>query len=277
MKLMDMKAKVILSLFIVLFLTSQAFAGWMVESVNRDTNGEETTEILYVQKNKMKSVGPEMIMITDLDKNLLYIVNPKPEFKIYWSGTPEEMRKEIEEMTKQMEEAYLKNMSPEQREQYKQYKESMKEKPKEPPTKKKFEVKKTSEKAIVAGYPTRKYQVWVNGELKEELWISSKIKIKDEIDLNKLEKFKEAMSGPEEEESYESSPEYMALMEQGIPLKSINYSNQGNSVNEVKKVEKRKIPDSEFKVPKGYKKISLLELHQLQEMMEQKEEEEEEE
>ncbi|MCD6471837.1 DUF4412 domain-containing protein [Candidatus Aerophobetes bacterium] len=277
MKLMDMKAKVILSLFIVLFLTSQAFAGWMVESVNRDTNGEETTEILYVQKNKMKSVGPEMIMITDLDKNLLYIVNPKPEFKIYWSGTPEEMRKGIEEMTKQMEEAYLKNMSPEQREQYKQYKESMKEKPKEPATKKKFEVKKTSEKAIVAGYPTRKYQVWVNGELKEELWISSKIKIKDEIDLNKLEKFKEAMSGPEEEESYESSPEYMALMEQGIPLKSINYSNQGNSVNEVKKVEKRKIPDSEFKVPKGYKKISLLELHQLQEMMEQKEEEEEEE
>lgn len=274
---MDMKAKVILSLFIVLFLTSQAFAGWMVESVNRDTNGEETTEILYVQKNKMKSVGPEMIMITDLDKNLLYIVNPKPEFKIYWSGTPEEMRKGIEEMTKQMEEAYLKNMSPEQREQYKQYKESMKEKPKEPATKKKFEVKKTSEKAIVAGYPTRKYQVWVNGELKEELWISSKIKIKDEIDLNKLEKFKEAMSGPEEEESYESSPEYMALMEQGIPLKSINYSNQGNSVNEVKKVEKRKIPDSEFKVPKGYKKISLLELHQLQEMMEQKEEEEEEE
>jgi len=267
MKLMDMKAKVFFSLLIVLFLTSQAFAGWVVERVNRDFEGEETTEITYVQKNKMKIVEPKMIIMVDLEKNLYYIVSRGPEFKLYWSGTPEQMRKEGEEMAKQMEEAYLKKLSPEQREQYNQYKESMKEETKGSTIEKKIEVnaKKTSEKATIAGYPTRKYQVWVDGELREELWISSKIKVKDEIDLNKLEKFQEAMSGPSEEESYESSPEYKKLMEQGTPLKSIEYYDQGNTVTEVKKVEKKQIPDSEFKVPKGYRKISLLELQQLQE------------
>ena len=118
----------------------------------------------------------------------------------------------------------------------------------------------------------KQYQVWVNGELKEEKWISTKIKPTDEIDLEKLEKFQKAMGGPEAEESYESSPEYMHLMEIGAEMKTIGYHEGGSEITEMKKIEEKEIPDSEFEVPKGYRKISLFELHQLQETMERKEE-----
>ena len=47
-------------------------------------------------------------------------------------------------------------------------------------------------------------------------------------------------------------------MEKGYKLKSITYDEYGmeESVSETIKIEKKNIPDSEFKVPKNYKKLS---------------------
>jgi hypothetical protein len=269
-----MKAKGLLLVFSTLLLASQAFAGWVMEEVTTDIEGNKTTKTRYVQNNKVKDVGPEEITMLDLEKNLFYMISPSPEYKVYWCGTPEQMQKEMEETRKKMEEEYLKKMSPEQREAYKQYQEKMKGETKEPAKGKKLkvEVKKTSETTTIAGYPTRKYQVWVNGELKEEKWISKKIKPTDEIDLEKLEKFLKAMSGPEAEESYESSPDYMHLMEIGAEMKTIGYHEEGSEITEMEKIEKKKIPYSEFEVPKGYRKLSLFELQQLQKTMKKKEE-----
>ena len=264
---MKVIAKVFLLLLVTLLLTPPIFAGWVGEQVTTDSEGKETTEINYMQQNKVKTVGAEEIIIIDLEKNLFYMISP--EHKVYWSGIPEQMRKEMEETQKKMEEAYLQKLTPEQQEQYKKYKESTEKETKEAAKEKKIklEVKKTSETTTIAGYPTRKYQVWVNGELKEEKWISTKIKIIDEIDLEKLEKFQKAMSGLEAEESYGSSPDYMHLMEIGAEMKTIVYYEGGSTITETKKIEKKQIPDSEFKVPKGYRKLSLFELQKLEEGM----------
>ncbi len=266
---MKMKTKGLLSVFITLFLASQAFAGWVMEEVTTRREGEKDTTIQYVQKNMVKSVDSETTML-DLEKGMIYFLIP--EHKAYWSGTPEEWRKGMEEGQKQMEEAQLKKMTPEQRDAYKQYKKKMEEEAKKqtPKKKVKVDVKKTSGKATIAGYSGQKYQVWVDEKLKEELWICAKINPKDEIDLPKLVQLTKAMSGPEAEESYESSPEYMALLvEQGASLKTINYDEEGNKnyVTETVKVEKKNIPNSEFEVPKGYKKLSTAEF--LREMMEE--------
>ena len=126
----------------------------------------------------------------------------------------------------------------------------------------KVDVKKTSDKATIAAYSGQKYQVLVDGKLKEELWVCAKINLKDEGDINKLNQLIEAMSGPgEEDNSYEHSTEYVKLMEQGYSLKSIEYDEEGNKedVTVAVKVEKKNIPNSEFEVPKGYRKLSAAE------------------
>ncbi len=264
---MKVKTKVLLLVFITLMLTPPAFAGWVAEVMVKGIEGEEYTEVLYIQNNKMKNVGHDQIMMFDLEKKLFYIISPDPAQKLYWGGTPEQWKKEMEGTKTKMEEEYLKQMTPEQKEAYEKYKKSMKGGEAEAPKEKKLNVnvKKTSEKATIAGYPTQKYQVWVDGQLKEEMWISTKIQIKDEFDMRKLEELQNEFGGPEEEVSYESSPEYMAIMEQGIPLKTIDYYEGGSEVREFKKIEKKQIPDSEFEVPKGYRKISIFDLQQLQE------------
>lgn len=262
-----MKVKGFFLVSIFLLLASQAFAGWVIEEVSGYPEGEETRETIYFQKNKIKTVDSEQIMIFDLEKGMLYFLNPDRE--IYWSGTPEEFQEAMKEAMKlameKMLEKMLEEMAPEQREAYKQFMEGMEEETKEatPEKKVKVEVKKTSEKASVAGYSTQKYQVWVDGELKEELWISTEINLKDEIDLKKFVQFIQALSGAGEEESYESSPEYMGLMKQGYWLRSINYSlGKKGTVREATKVEKKRVPDSEFEVPKSYRKVSIGEMWQ---------------
>lgn len=258
---MKCKGFVLVSMF--LLLVSQAFAGWVIEEVSGYPEEEETRETIYFQKNRIKIVDSEQIMIFDLEKGMLYFLNPDRE--IYWSGTPEEFQEAMKEAMKLAMEKMLEEMAPEQREAYEQFMEGMEEETKEatPEKKIKVEVKKTSEKATVAGYSTQKYQVWVDGELKEELWISTEIDLKDEIDLKKFAQFIEALSGAGEEESYESSPEYMGLMKQGYPLRSIDYTfGEKGAVREATKVEKRQIPDSEFEVPKSYRKVSIGEMWQ---------------
>lgn len=268
-----MKVKGFFLVSIFLLLASQAFAGWVIEEVSGYPEGEKIRETIYFQKNKIKMVDSEQIMIFDLEKGMLYFLNPDRE--IYWGGTPEEFQKAMKEAMKlameQMLEEMLEEMAPEQREAYKQFMEEMEEETKEATPEKKVnvEVKKTSEKATVAGYSAQKYQVWVDGELKEELWISTEINLKDEIDLKKFVQFIEALSGPGEEEFYESSPEYMGLMKQGYPLRSIEYDQEEEqTVTEVAKVEKRQIPDSEFELPKSYRKVSIGEMWQEQKLME---------
>ena len=258
---MKIKTKGILLVFISLFLVSQAVAGWVIKEVATNSEGDKDTTIIYFQKNMFKSVDSQ-IMMFDLEKGLIYFI--VPERKIYWRGTTEEYQKAMEEGMKQMMEEQLKKMTSEQRDAYKLYKKKMEKEAKKVSSQKKIKVvvKKTSEKSSFAGYSGQKYQVLVDGKLKEELWICAKINLKDEIDLNKLIMLMNAMSGPgEKDDSYEYSPEYVKLMEQGYPLKSIEYDDEGNKedVTEAVKVEKKNIPNSEFKAPKGYRKLSASE------------------
>ena len=54
------------------------------------------------------------------------------------------------------------------------------------------------------------------------------------------------------------SSEYLKLMKKGLTLKSIQYEmgEEDEIVNTIK-VEIKDIPDSEFQIPAGYKKISM--------------------
>jgi hypothetical protein len=271
---MKIKTTALLSAFITLFLASEVLGGWVTEEVTTYGEGARDTTISYVQKNKVMVVNSET-MVFDFEKGMLYFL--VREHKVYWSGTPEEWLQSMEEGQKQMEEAQLKKMTPEQREAYSQYTKQMNQEAEKPTPREEIEVevKRTSEQATIAGYSGRKYQVWVDGKLKEELWVCAeidpqdeidlhKLEPQDEIDLHKLEEFTKAMGGLSEEGSYESSPEYMKIatyMEQGLVLRSVTYDEEGTreQVSETTRLENKNIPASEFNVPEGYKRLSTAE------------------
>lgn len=257
----EMKARTLFLVFVVVMLASNAFAGWMITQATRDITGKKEDQTVYLQQNKVKTVMSDATMMFDLDKELLYLINP--DKKVYWSGKPEDMKKSTEEAQKKMMEEQMKKVPPEQREAMKKYMEQMQAQKASPKKEVKVTVKKTGEKVTIAGYSGQKYQILVNGKLREETWIATKLKnVSDEFDRAKWEKFQKAlteMGG--EEEPFSASREYLDLMEKGFSIKSISYYEEGEkSENVTTKVEKKKIPASEFQIPKGYKKVGMAEI-----------------
>ncbi len=245
--------------------TSPAFAGWVVEEVSGPKESQEVT-VLYVQDNRIKIVESDTV-IFDLNKNRFVIL--LPERKIYTTGTPEDLAKQMGMASEQMEqmrkmqEEYMQQLPPDQREMIRKQMESMTPRGTSRDKEMALKIEETSEKADIAGYSARKYRVMVDGEPAEDLWISDQINISDEIDLDKMYNMTDSMKGPMAEQSYESTPEYRALQRKGLRLKSIDYSSgYGGAPGEVtivRKVEKKSIPDSEFQIPAGYREVPFRE------------------
>ena len=67
------------------------------------------------------------------------------------------------------------------------------------------------------------------------------------------------------EPSPENSPKYQKLSAAGFELRSVRYGEGSPApVTDVVQLDKKAIPESEFKVPAGYKQVSFAELLQTQ-------------
>jgi hypothetical protein len=60
-------------------------------------------------------------------------------------------------------------------------------------------------------------------------------------------------------QAVEEDPAYEQLFEQGYPIKTVELGEGGEpeSVTEVVRIDKRDIPEREFQVPEGYRRIDL--------------------
>lgn len=252
-----MRAKSMSSFFLAILLlflvAASAQAGWVIH----EKQGPNQS-VLYIQDNHMRTDAAGKIILMDLDKQELFFVDPAR--KAYWGGKVAEFKKfmektmgQMKQMLSQMKEA-MKQMPPEQR---KAMMEMMKQNmpSKQPPPR--VSVRKTGQTGKVAGYKVRKYEVVVNGKLREEQWVASGVDVADELDPDKLAEFVEAMSVASPEDAYHSSPEVMALFKKGYPLKRKTLTPNGAHVTVATKVAEKSLSSNLFQLPKGYRKVNL--------------------
>ncbi len=107
------------------------------------------------------------------------------------------------------------------------------------------------------GYDTRRYQVLVDGELLEEVWLAPKIQVAGEIDLVAFGTAMQKMigGGVGLNQGYEGSEAYRTLRAGGYPLRQILYFVGEKSTLEVTAVAIKDFPADDFAVPKGFTKI----------------------
>jgi hypothetical protein len=249
-----MKMRMLCALLMLAVAASPVLAGWVIESNETSPGGELSKQTIYFQNNMMKIVDEDgQTVIFDVAKGEMYVL--MPEQNMYIAGKPEDLMNAAKSMADKMKEAMMAHMTPEQKEAYEKL---MDESKAEAAAAKTYDVKKTSEKATVAGYSTLKYQVYSGETMEEEAWISSDIKAGEEIDLQKVRTMMEAMAGEGEALAFEASSGYLALLEQGFPLKTISYEQgQPADVSEAVRVEKKTFPASEFAVPEGYQRMTI--------------------
>ncbi|BEQ16829.1 DUF4412 domain-containing protein [Desulfoferula mesophila] len=254
-----MKLRICLGLFALLLWASAAQAGLVI---HQETMGGPST--MYAQDNQVRAGMGRGGMIYDLNHDTVTMLNP--DRQVYWSGNPNTLKQQMNQAMDSRIEAALKQVPPDQREQMRammKQRMGMTKTPPQPPDK--VEVKKTGESAKIAGYQSQKYQVYVDGKLRQEVWMASAPGFKGQVDLTKMTKLAQAMNPQSAApgSSWRNSPEMTKLMSAGMPMKMVEYSRGGPmTVMTVTSVEQKKLPASTFQPPAGWKQVDFNQMMQ---------------
>lgn len=258
-------------------MPKMASAGWMIEQIEYANLGAEGTKTLqYISKNRLKTVGDGNTFIMDFAKNLFIATDQ--ENRVYWSGTVDAYVQEVKTFQQasndlareQMEEA-MKEMPPDQRKSVEdllhQMRSSNASSPPQPAAKRPaVKIEPTTETATIAGQQATKIMVYADGKPYQEVWLAKGLTLKADLDLKRLRGLQAQltqaiMADIPNRQAVEEDPAYEQLLEQGYPIKIVELGEGGEpeSVTEVVRLNKRDIPDREFQVPEGYRRIDLRE------------------
>jgi hypothetical protein len=252
-----------------------AFAGFIMEQVSyKKGEAEKRKGRIFISKNRIKFVeeqNGQAVAIFDL--NTGEMVQIDNEGKRYIITTPEEYFKFIQDMTDRMKadlEKQLSKLPPDQRAKAEEMMKAQGMKlPGEGTLPKKVSLKKTDESRDIAGYRSNKYEIYEDGKLSEEIWISKDIGLDGELDMKKMasymseikkisEKAGLGYSGLDEQERV-----LKEIYETGFPTRSVDYLSDGSAyIEEIVRVNKADLSDGEFQPPAGYKRITLQEMIQ---------------
>ena len=145
---MSLFARMMTVVVMLVAMASTANAGWVLT----DAEGEET----LISQGKLRSSSKGGSMILDATKDQAYFVDDKR--KLIASGTVQEFCTGMTEMRAAM----LENIPPEQRQMMEQMMASTPD----------VEIVNKGAGGKIAGFETTKYDVMVDGQLHEELWLS---------------------------------------------------------------------------------------------------------
>ena len=225
-----------------------ANAGWVI----LEQNGDKT----LISNGRLKGTSEGFSSIFNGPKNEMIFIHDGQN--IYWRGTVDEYCSGTAAMFEQV----MEGMPEEQRQMMKQMMAKGSQ-----TSEHKVAVVKDGEGETIAGLKTMKYNVLVDNELFEEVWLTSDASLMKEFKplIPMLQKFNSCLGSMEMEFTLEKSPEYQKLWETGFQLRSVRHE-FGNAETEtdVVKLEKADIPDQEFKAPAGYQKRSFAEMMQSQ-------------
>ncbi len=245
-------------LLVIILLASclSTYAGWEITYRATSSDGEIKYDVMLVEDNMVKYTGVDGGFIIDVNANEFTILFE--DLNEYWKGNIADYRKEMDKAMKIAMEELMQNVPEDQREMYTQMLGGMGEMFSTPLPEEidaiNVEVLKTNILADVAGYSTQKYEVLVDGNLTEQIWLTTELDISDHLNIRALsEMFNQFEPNVDGESLYCYTNEYLDLWNNGFGMKTIE--NDGD-VMEVIKAEKKNLLKTDFNIPERYRAIS---------------------
>lgn len=228
-------------LFVFAGFENDAYSGLIMEQVGYQQGSSDKQKVtIYIQDDKFKQVenGGQFspAVIFDLNSGDIMFVND--EKKLYIILNRDEYLKYIESVITENKDVSTVSRN--------------------------ITLKKTDETAAIAGYSSRKYEIFDNDKLQSEYWVSSDAGFSEELDMNKMSKLMNEVKrisqnvGGSASISDNEYKIFQEIYEDGYPMKTVYHSPDGDKVfvEEIVTVRKQDIPPSEFQPPAGYEKIT---------------------
>ncbi len=246
-------------MFLFSLCTQPVKAGWVITSKSNDVFGNKSFNTTFIQDSIIRIDKPTSISIINIKQRQVTLIFA--QHRAYWQGSAKDLNKTTVRMAEEQM-AKLLAYAPEQKKQeIKQALEAFKKQQARPDSLRVFPrvtVRKTAQTDTMLGYPVAEYKIIIDSVVKQHVWVTKMVNPYRKINIDRVMAFSKAMNPFAIENSLGHSKEYMALLEQGIILKSVNYSSDGNKlVTTVTRIRKMNIPEAIFQVPAGYVQTSL--------------------
>ncbi|MBX3023849.1 hypothetical protein KF840_02965 [bacterium] len=248
-------------------IPSLAQAGWVIEwsTAAAGPKGQAMAAQKATQsiaKNQVRMDQPEVVTITDYDKDRLVMMNPTKDY--FWSGSSSDY---LREMTTARDAAIRERIG------HLTGKKKDKDAAASVPTPSTVDPSKLPPVSItatgvtekIAGYAAEKYEVRVDGDLFEEMWIAP-VDLSSDLNYDRYlaQQLKNsAVMQGKSADAYNAiyrDPEYRRVTEKALVVKSVTHHVAGTFERTATSVQQRDIPPSTFTVPDSYRKVRLSDL-----------------
>jgi len=251
---------------VLAFSPTLAHAGWVIEwstsasgPKGQTMPAQQATQSIAADQVRMDQ--PEVVTIVNYDKDSFTMMNPVKQY--FWSGSTTEY---VREMTRTRDAAMREKINAMTKQQGK---DPLAEpvgdptpRPVDPAKLPPVSITSAGVKETIAGYEAEKYEVKVDGQLFEELWIAP-LDLSADINYDRYLasqlKNSAAMLG-KSAEAYNAvyrNPEYRRLTEKATVLKNVTHHLAGKFERTATSVQQRDLPASTFEVPESYRKVRL--------------------
>jgi hypothetical protein len=252
-------------LFLLLLLPLKTFAGWYITEESHDRFGNKTYSAIFIQDSLIRYDRPTSVSIININKKQITLIFS--QHQAYWQGTVNDLQQTTAAMAKEQLVKLL-AYAPE------------KDKPRirkaiaaiDHPqdtidtlyVRPRVTVQKTGKTDTLLGYPVQEYNIVIDSNLRQTVWITSRVIPLSAEKIKQLMSLNQALSPLAIENSLGHSTAYFRLLSNGYILKSVNYAGNGNQiVTTVTQIKKTQVPEAIFQIPPGYVKSSLENVMQL--------------
>ncbi|MEO8605406.1 MAG: DUF4412 domain-containing protein [bacterium] len=251
---------------------AMARAGWIVDwsTVAVNQKGERMAAQQATQSitgNQVRMQQPEVTTIIDYTKDRYTLINPAKRY--FWSGTIDDYVRDMSSQRKNALTERVNRMPIPKRKRDKLVDQEGAESEKKPtpePTRLPVSLAETGAAEKIAGYETEKYDVKVDGELFQEIWIAPALDLSADLDaaryLAQQQKTGSSMLGKSAKQysALYNDPQYSALLAKGFVVKTVTHHMAGSFERVVTSVKQVDVPASDFAVPEDYRKVRLADL-----------------
>jgi len=217
---------------LLILLFQECLAGVTIEQVMRDREGNASKVFITFSENKFRTDHPEGGMTTIIDFQGDRMVMIDHRSKQYVEIRFSQWEKEVSER--------LKKSAPDTKAKSR-----------------KILVKKTGETAIINGFQTEKVEIFADGKLVEENWVTRDVEMKEIEKV--MDRVAQGFSKEFRSEMKEGREIYEKLKPYGFPILikdySMTYGLGSIDALEIKKLEKKELKDEVFLPPSGYQRI----------------------
>ncbi|MGH7788704.1 MAG: hypothetical protein ACRERC_17675 [Candidatus Binatia bacterium] len=259
-------------LFVAVFMPATVRAGWVVEWANTavKSNGDKMpaqSASMTIAGGKVRNTQPEVVTMIDYNTGHFTLMNSTKQY--FWTGTVDEY---VTEMTRDRSAAFKEKLGAMKLEQPNKgdakadaadeaaapAKPRGVDKAKLPP----LSITKTEQTAKIAGHDTTKYEVRVDGDLFQEIWIAP-LNVAADLDLDRYLTEQRKMSATMLGKSSGAfnalylSDDYRKLLEQTFVLKTITHHLAGSFERVATSIQQAEVPPDTFVIPDEYRRVRL--------------------